>query len=646
MLSIASIPLDETRFLKLLLREATQKSNTSISSTGIIFGTPFDSIDYALAWSLKRDCFLYAAGLLGIKPQVLGQIPWIPDIFDESATLQRHLLALIRSEVQKIYLAKVDAVVDSFISPLSSYLSIAIKWNGLKPKSPLLYPPYTWTTASNPPVIFRFNIATPWPNGTAAGTDPPDFDPADPNSFLALDQANFDYAVSKYGILPELIPLRGKIFDLAHTMASNATAKWTAITPASPFQVIEDAAHQLSIYNKAVLSTRLDRTEHSAAKIADVILLSHAASLFSIKLGPLVQPFISSLIDKKEYAQAFALLDAKFLNLTHCHKVATILRHALGLPSTYSHCVNVEDTLNTFYVLISRLEYLIHLHDNTPTANRPSLSQIEQSCLLSELDWSSNFPLFHRKVTALETRCFLLDAFRGGLYEDQVREISIDKGLQWTMPQIVAELISLQAYDNKHRPKSLSHSHIRTPSGVFGDDEDINVLFRQIVSDPTLHTFHQAVLPPPPSSIASSHSSLTFASSWPTNPPSFYHTHNQSITAQSTRRQSKRCVICSSGPNPKRANISHTHNAIDCNTLESLSTMDDQALSAASYRPAAELGLPPYSTLYQHQLASQSSSGWCSSGNAKRKQGDDESVVTKADLQRLKDELRSLSRQT
>ena len=66
------VPLDEPRFLKVLLREASQKTNTKVGSTGFIFGTVYDSNDYSLAYTLKRENFLIAASNLGIKPQILG----------------------------------------------------------------------------------------------------------------------------------------------------------------------------------------------------------------------------------------------------------------------------------------------------------------------------------------------------------------------------------------------------------------------------------------------------------------------------------------------------------------------------------------------------------------------------------------------
>ena len=633
----STVVLDEARLLKVLLREAIQKPHSQVGATGIIYGTLFDANDYALAWTLKRDTFLHAANLLGIKPQILGQIPWVSDIFDEKATLKRHLLAQIRSEAQKIKLAKFDATILSFTS-LSSYLDIVKKWNNLKPTSPLLYPPSSWISANNPPVANRFAVATPWPNGTPAGADPVDFDSSDAETYSALDDANFEYAVNKYGIPPELISVRGKIYDLALSMSKTAVKTWTAISTTSTDTAIEDASHQLSVHSKAVQTTSRDRTEHSANKSADVALLAHAASLFSVRLGPLIQPFISSLVEKKQYAEAFALLDTKFLDLTHCHKVATILRNALGIPSTYAHCSNVEDVLNTFYVLVSRLETLILSYESTPAASRPSLSQLEENCTLSEGDWTTKFPLFKRKVSALETRAFLLDAFRDGSYDAKVRELSTGKGLKWSMQEIVTEFLSLQAYDNKH-PQKLS-GRIRMHSAAFGEEEEIDALYRQIVSDSYFpsQTFNQAMLPP---------SSHPYSSSWPPHSLDQFshssHDEDRSITAQAARVQQKRCIICLNSSDQKRKDSNHTHNTENCYFLKALSSMDDRAIIAASYRPAVELGLPPYPTLYQRQLANQSPYG-PGAGPSKGRSSDNESVATKAELQQLRDELRSLAR--
>ena len=206
---MSTVPLDEPRFLKVLLREASQKTNTKVGSTGFIFGTVYDSNDYSLAWTCKRENFLIAASNLGIKPQILGTIPWVPDVFDEPATLKRHLLALIRSEAQKLRIAERKAVISSF-SDLPSYSAFVKKWNDLMPLTPLKYPSSTWVTATNPPPTQRFNVALDWPDGTAAGTDPHTFDPTDVSCYMDLDEPNFNYAVGKYGMLPELVPILAK----------------------------------------------------------------------------------------------------------------------------------------------------------------------------------------------------------------------------------------------------------------------------------------------------------------------------------------------------------------------------------------------------------------------------------------------------
>ena len=629
------VPLDEPRFLKVLLREASQKTNTKVGSTGFIFGTIYDSNDYSLAWTCKRENFLIAANNLGIKPQILGLIPWVPDVFDEPATLKRHLLALIKSEAQKLRLAERNSTLTSFADQ-PSYHAFVKKWNDRNPLNLLLYPSTSWINATNPPAAQRFNITLAWPNGTAAGADPPDFDPSDATTFVALDLVNFNYAVNKYGMLPELVPLRGKILDQANRKATNLVASWVALTTTSTTVAIENAAHELSVYTKAVASTRLDRTEHQANKVADIALLAHAASLFSTRLGPLVHPFISSLVEKKQYAQAFALLDTKFLELTHCHKVATILRGALGLSSTYSNCVNVEDILNTFRVLISRLEFLIHSHSATPAADRPSLHQIEDSVMKTDAEWTTLFPTYTRKVNALEIRSFLLDSFRGSRYELKIQEWSTEDGLKKSSADIAISLLSHQGYNNKYNNKA--SGQVRLHSAAFGGDEDdIDSLFRHVLHDPSLPppTLYQAMLPP----------SSLYSSSLSVHPDylSPYHDEEHGITAQalSTRPQ-KRCVICETHSEPKKSSFSHTHSTNECYYLKNLSSLTDQELLQQGFRPAAELHLPPYTSLYQRRLTNGSAPS--TQAGAKRTAEGNSSVVSRAEYTQLQNELRSLSR--
>ena len=632
---MSTVPLDEPRFLKVLLREASQKTNTKVGSTGFIFGTIYDSNDYSLAWTCKRENFLIAANNEGIKPQILGLIPWVPDVFDEAATLKRHLLALIRSEAQKLRITERKAVISSF-SDLPSYNAFVKKWNDLMPLSPLRYPPTSWITATNPPVAQRFNAALDWPNGTAAGTDPPTFDPTDVSCFMDLDDANFSYAVGKYGMLPELVPIRGKIFDLANRKATRLVAQYTVLSATSTNTTIEDASHELSVHTKAVANTRLDRTEHQANKVADASLLLRASSLFSTRLGPLVQPFISSLIEKKQYAQAFALLDTKFLDLTHCHKVATILRGALGLSSTYSSCVNVEDLLNTFRVLVSRLEFLIHSHSATPAIDRPSLSQIEDSVMISDAEWTTLFPTYTRKVNALEIRSFLLDSFRGSRYELKIQDWSTEDGIKKSSADIAISLLSHQSYNNKYNTKA--SSQVRLHSAAFGGDEDdIDSLFRHVLHDPSLSlpTLYQAMLPPP--SLYSSSLSVQ------PNHLSPYHDEDHGITAQAlSTRPTRNCVICETNTDTKRAAFSKTHNATDCYSLKHLSTLTDREITQQGFRTAAELHLPPYSSLYQRRLANISTPGV--QGGTKRSADDNSSTVSRAEYTQLQNELRSLSR--
>ena len=626
---MTTVALDEPRFLKVLLREASQKTNTKVGSTGFIFGTVYDSNDYSLAWTCKRENFLIAANNLGIKPQILGTIPWVPDVFDEPATLKRHLLALIRSEAQKLRLAEKKTILASF-SDLPSYHAFVKKWNDINPHNLLLYPPTSWITAANPPLAQRFNIALAWPDGTVAGADPPDFDPSDATTFVDLDLPNFNYAVNKYGMLPELVPLRGKILDLANRKATNLVKAWIALSATSTDVAIEEAAHELSIYTKAVASTRLDRTEHNSNKIADVALLAHAASLFSTRLGPLVQPFISSLVEKKQYAEAFTLLDTKFLDLTHCHKVATILRGALGLSSTYSNCVNVEDTINTFCVLISRLEFLIHSHSATPALDRPSLSQIEDSVTISDSEWLTKFPTYPRKVNALEIRSFLLDSFRGSRYELKVQEWSTEDGIKKSTSTIIASLLSHQNYNNKYNNRP--SGQVRLHSAVFGGEEDnIDSLFRHVLHDPSLPstTLYQAMLPP--SSLHSYSQQLS-----PT------HDEDHGIMAQAlTNRSAKRCTICNAHTDLKKSNQAHTHSTDDCYYLRFLCSMSDNEVIQQGFRPAAELGLPPYQSLNERRLANATSSTVL---GTKRQANDNSSTVTRAEYTQLQNELRSLSR--
>ena len=148
--------------MRLVLRELTNKLNTKPTETGVIYGTPSDQSDLATVWILKRPNFLLAANLLGILPHVLGTATWHSEVFDEPATLKKYMLALIRSEVQKIRLAETKTFLSSF-SKLSVY-DFVTKWNEAYPQDRLLYPPSSWKTATNPPATQRYQVATAWPS--------------------------------------------------------------------------------------------------------------------------------------------------------------------------------------------------------------------------------------------------------------------------------------------------------------------------------------------------------------------------------------------------------------------------------------------------------------------------------------------------
>ena len=326
-----SIHLPQDKLMKLVLRELTNKLNTKPTDTGIIYGTPTDQSDLAMVWILKRPNFLLAANLLGILPHVLGTAQWHSEVFDEAATLKKYMLALIRSEVQKIRLTEKKAFLFSF-SKLSVY-DFVTKWNEAYPADRLLYPASSWKTAGNPPVAQRYLATLAWPNGLAGNLDPPGFDPNSAASYAALNDANFAYTVNKHGYHQETIPVRGKIVTAANRLSSLSVAAYSTITDASPIADIENAAHELSVHEKAVEKTEKAHSTHSANKTADMPLKDKAATLFSLKIGSLQQPVISSFTAKKDYAGAFAALDKTYQNLTHARNVLTTLLTAMGTAS-------------------------------------------------------------------------------------------------------------------------------------------------------------------------------------------------------------------------------------------------------------------------------------------------------------------------
>ena len=429
-----SICLPPEKLMKLVLCELTNKLNTKPTDHGVIFGTPSDQTDLATVWILKRSNFLLAANLLGILPHVLGTAQWHSEVFNEAATLKKYMVSLIRSEVQKIRVTNKRAFIASF-SGLSMY-DFVTKWNDAYPHDRLLYPPTTWKSNSNPPAAHRYQAALPWPSGLAGDSDPPTFDRNSVYSYTILDDANFAYAVNKYGYHQELIPLKGKIVAAANRLSSLAVASYTHVTEASPIAEIEDVAHELSVHEKAVAKTEKALSAHSANKTADVPLKDKAATLFALKIGPLQQPIVTPFTAKKEYAKAFAALDATYQDLTHARSVLTILLTAMGMPSTYGHCHGVQDRLNHFSVLRSIYEDLKHNIDKTSAADRPSYTDIEENWQLSDSDWATKFPFFKRKLSEPETRHFLLDAFRGGDHNQAVMNWST-KNQKATIPQII-----------------------------------------------------------------------------------------------------------------------------------------------------------------------------------------------------------------
>ena len=192
-----SVHLSQEKLVKLVLRERTNNANTKPNDLGTIFGTPFDQTNLAIAWIIKRENFLLAANLLGLLPHVLGTAQWHSEVFDEQATQKKYMLALIKSEVQKICLAEKKSFISSF-SKLSVY-DFVTKWNEAYPTDRILYPPNSWKTATNPPLAQRYQATLNWPSGIAGNLDPPGFDPTSIPSYVALNVANFAYAVNKYG---------------------------------------------------------------------------------------------------------------------------------------------------------------------------------------------------------------------------------------------------------------------------------------------------------------------------------------------------------------------------------------------------------------------------------------------------------------
>ena len=87
--------ISTAQYLRLVLRELQESTNTAADSKLPIIGNSYDLSHLELGYALKRIKLIKKADLCGVREIFEGTRDYVPELFNHNAALKTHLLAAI-----------------------------------------------------------------------------------------------------------------------------------------------------------------------------------------------------------------------------------------------------------------------------------------------------------------------------------------------------------------------------------------------------------------------------------------------------------------------------------------------------------------------------------------------------------------------